>query len=218
MRALQTDSDDKGSTKRYIVTFIDDYSRFTWIAITSDKTGKTVLEQIIRYKVWAERYTGFSIKTLRTDGGGEYVHDHFNTYLFTMGIERQVTVAHTPQQNGVSERANRTIMEAARAMLHVASLPFSFCEFAVRTAVYLRNRSPTKALIGSTLRGMARRRARPVPPPSLGCRAYMHLDKTKRSKLQPRCDTGDIRRIRCRSQGMARVRPGQQQQEDARIT
>ena len=184
---IQTDSDGKESAKRYIITFIDDYSRFAWIAITSDKTGKTALEQFVRYKAWAERYTGFSIKTLRTDGGGEYIHDQFNTYLLTMGIERQVTVARTPQQNGVAERANRTIMEAARAMLHAAGLPLSFWEYAVMAAVYLRNRSPTKALTDATPYEAWR-----GDKPDLshlrvfGCRAYMHVDKTKRSKLQPR--------------------------------
>ena len=184
---IQTDTEDKESTKRYIITFIDDYSRFTWVAITSDKTGKTALNEFIRYKAWAERYTGFSVKTLRTDGGGEYIHDQFNTYLFTMGIERQVTVARTPQQNGVAERANRTIMEAARAMLHAAGLPLGFWEYAVTAAVYLRNRSPTKALTDATPYEAWR-----GDKPDLshlrvfGCRAYMHVDKTKRSKLQPR--------------------------------
>ena len=71
-------------------------------------------------------YTGFSLKTLHTDGGGEYVNDQFSTYLSIMGIERQVTVARTPQQNGVAERVNRTIMEAARSILHAAGLPMSF--------------------------------------------------------------------------------------------
>ena len=184
---VQTGSDDKDSSKRYVITFIDDYSRFSWIAIISDKTGRTALNQFIRYKVWAERYTGFSIKTLRTDGGGEYINDQFNTYLSIMGIERQVTVARTPQQNGVAERANRTIMEAARSMLHVAGLPMSFWEYAVLTAVYLRNRSPTKALTDATPYEAWR-----GDKPDLshlrvfGCRAYMHLDRTKRSKLQPR--------------------------------
>ena len=183
---FQTDSDGKESAKRYIITFIDDYSRFAWIAITSDKTGETALEQFVRYKAWAERYTGFSINTLRTDGGGEYIHDQFNRYLLTMGIERQVTVARTPQQNGVAERANRTIMEAARAMLHAAGLPLSFWEYAVMAAVYLRNRSPTKALTDATPYEAWR-----GDKPDLshlrvfGCRAYMHVDKTKRSKLQP---------------------------------
>ena len=181
---IQTDSDGKKSAKRYIITFIDDYSRFTWIAITSDKTGKTALEQFVRYKAWGERYTGFSVKTLRTDGGGEYIHDQFNTYLLTMGIERQVTVARTPQQNGVAERANRTIMEAARAMLRAAGLPLSFWEYAVMAAVYLRNRSPTKALTDATPYEAWRGDKSHLRV--FDCRAYMHVDKTKRSKLQPR--------------------------------
>ena len=182
---IQTGADD--NSKRYILTFIDDYSRFTWIAITSDKTGTTALNQFIRYKIWAERYTGFSIKTLRTDGGGEYINDQFSTYLSIVGIERQVTTARTPQQNGVAERANRTIMEAARSMLHAAGLPLTFWEYAVMTAVYLRNRSPTKALTDATPYEAWR-----GDKPDLshlrvfGCRAYMHLDKTKRNKIQPR--------------------------------
>jgi hypothetical protein len=184
---IQADSGNKDSGKRYIITFIDDYSRFMWVAITSDKTGSTALKQFVRYKMWAERYTGFEVKSLRTDGGGEYINDQFTTYLHTMGIERQVTVARTPQQNGVAERANRTIMEAARSMLHAAGLPLEFWEYAVLTAVYLRNRSPTRALTDATpyeaWRGdkpdLSHLRA-------FGCRAYMHLDSTRRSKLQPR--------------------------------
>ena len=79
-----------------------------------------------QYKAWAEKYTSFSIQTLRTDGGGEYINDAFTAYLSIMGIERQRTTAYTPQQNGVAERMNRTLMEATRSMLHAAGLPLSF--------------------------------------------------------------------------------------------
>ena len=175
------------SPKRYIITFIDDYSRFTWASITSSKDGGTVLSQFVRYKAWAERYTGFQVKALRTDGGGEYINDQFTTYLNIMGIQRQMSTARTPQQNGVAERANRTIMEAARSMLHAASLPLSFWEHAVMTAVYLRNRSPTKALTDATPYEAWRGEKPDLSHLRVfGCRAYMHLDKTKRSKLQPR--------------------------------
>ena len=178
---------DKSTPKRYLVTFIDDYSRFTWATITSNKKGDTLLSQFVRYKVWAERYTGFQVKTLRTDGGGEYINDQFSTYLSIMGIQRQMSAARTPQQNGVAERANRTIMEAARSMLHAAGLPLSFWEYAVLTAVYLRNRSPTKALTNATPYEAWRGEKPDLSHLRVfGCRAYMHLDKTKRSKLQPR--------------------------------
>ena len=168
--------------KWYILTFVDDYSRWLWIAIINDKSGKTVMSQFIKYKVWAERYTGFDITALRTDGGGEYVNDDFKTYLQTMGIERNITTAYTPQQNGVAERINRTIMEAARSMLHAANLPSSFWTYAVNAAVYLRNRSPTRALNNVTPYEAWR-----GEKPSLshlrvfGCRAFMYLHKKQRS-------------------------------------
>jgi transposase InsO family protein len=178
---------DKSTPKRYIVTFIDDYSRFTWVAITSNKSGDTLLNQFVRYKVWAERYTGFQVKALRTDGGGEYNNDRFTTYLTVMGIQREMSTARTPQQNGVAERANRTIMEAARSMLHASGLPYTFWEHAVMTAVYLRNRSPTKALTDATPYEAWRGEKPDLSHLRVfGCRAYMHLDKTKRNKLQPR--------------------------------
>ena len=182
-----TDADGKVGPKQYIITFIDDYSRFAWVGITADKTAETTLSTFVRYKVWAERYTGFKIQLLRTDGGGEYINDKFDTYLSIMGIERQRTTARTPQQNGVAERMNRTLCEAARAMLHAAGLPLAFWTHAVKTAAYLRNRSPTRALTNATpyeaWRGdkpdLSHLRA-------FGCRAYMHLDKTKRSKMEAR--------------------------------
>ena len=169
------------AVKRYVITFIDDYSRFTWAAIIADKSGDTALKQFTLYKAWAEKYTGFAIKALRTDGGGEYINDRFIAYLFTMGIERQVTVARTPQQNGVAERMNRTIMEAARAMLHGAGLPLSFWVYAVKTAVYLRNRSPTRALVDATPYEAWRGEKPDLSHlRTFGCRAFVWLDKTKR--------------------------------------
>jgi hypothetical protein len=136
--------------------------------------------------MWAEKYTGFDIKSLRTDGGGEYVNDQFSTFLRTMGIERQVTVARTPQQNGVAERMNRTILEAARQCCTRPTYHW-FWTYAVQAAVYLRNRSPTTALDNMTPYEAWR-----GEKPNLshlrvfGCRAHMHLDKTKRSKLDAR--------------------------------
>ena len=162
----------------YLVTFIDDYSRYVWTSVISDKTSATVLNAFKQYKVWAEKQTGFEVQTLRTDGGGEYISNQFNTYLTILGIQRQVTTAYTPQQNGVAERMNRMLLEATRAMLHAAGLPLTDWKYALRTAVYLRNRSPTSALDGITPY-----HAWQGDKPDLshlrtfGCRAYMHVNK-----------------------------------------
>ncbi|GBP05381.1 Retrovirus-related Pol polyprotein from transposon TNT 1-94 [Eumeta japonica] len=87
---------------------------------------------------------------LRSDNGREYNNKTFDLYLQEHGIVRQLTVAYTPQQNGVAERANRTLVEMSRAMLLHANLGKHLWAEAVSTAVYLRNRSPTKALLGKT--------------------------------------------------------------------
>ncbi|XP_070675623.1 uncharacterized protein [Malus domestica] len=89
---------------------------------------------------------GFKVKCLRSDKGGEFVSNEFDRFLETAGIQRQLYMAYTPQQNGVVERNNRTVVEMAKAMLHDKSMPYSLWAEAVHTAIYILNRSPTKAL------------------------------------------------------------------------
>ena len=94
--------------------------------------------------------TGERIKCLHSDNGGEYLSNEFSDYLKKKGIKRQLTVPRTPEQNGVAERANRTIQETARSMLCGAGLPDSFWAEAVLTTVILKNRSPTTAVKDKT--------------------------------------------------------------------
>ena len=82
---------------------------------------------------------------LRTDNGGEYMSMEFQAYLTSKGIEHQLTVPHSPQQYGVAERLNCTLMESARTMLSHSNLPNKFWAEAVATATCLRNRSTTSA-------------------------------------------------------------------------
>ena len=90
------------------------------------------------------------LKVLRTDNGGEYTSADFKKYLKKEGVRHELTVPKTPEQNGVAERMNRTLVEAVRSMLAEAKLPHCFWAEALSTAVYLRNRSPTKAVKGMT--------------------------------------------------------------------
>jgi transposase InsO family protein len=88
------------------------------------------------------------LKCLRLDNGGEYCSKEFDDYCSYHGIRREKTVPRTPQENGVSKRMNRTIMERARSMrLHVG-LPLHFWVDAVDTVVYLINRGPSSSLDG----------------------------------------------------------------------
>ena len=105
-----------------------------------------MFQKFKHYIAWAEKFTGKQVKILRSDNEGEYMSDEFQRFCSERGIQRQFTIARTPEQNGVSERMNRTIMEAARSMLCHSKMPQRFWAEAVNTAVYLRNQSPTAAL------------------------------------------------------------------------
>lgn len=87
------------------------------------------------------------IKVLRTDRGGEFLSHKFNTFCEENGIRRDLTTPYTPEQNGVAERKNRTVVEMARSLLKAKRLPNDFWAEAVTTAVYLLNISPTRAVL-----------------------------------------------------------------------
>ena len=91
----------------------------------------------------ATNVTGKRIKTLRCHNGGEYTSRVFDEYLKSKGIQSQFSVPRTSEQNGVSERMNRTIQEMARSMIHGAGLSDMYWAEVVLAAVIIRNRSPT---------------------------------------------------------------------------
>lgn len=134
------------SGTRYFVTFIDDFSRKTYIYFL--RTKDEVFDKFKEFKALVENETNNKIKIIRSDNGGEFINHAFQEYMKSCGIRHQTTVPHCSEQNGVAERANRTIMEKARCMLQEAGLSKKYWAEAVNTAVYLKNRSPTKAVMG----------------------------------------------------------------------
>ena len=98
-----------------------------------------------------EKQTGKNIRILRTDNGGEFESRHFEDFCKEARIKRQLTVPYNPQQNGVAERKNRTICEAAKAMMYDTNLPISLWVEATRTAVYIQNRCLYAILKDKTL-------------------------------------------------------------------
>jgi transposase InsO family protein len=105
----------------YYVTFIDDGTRKTLVYCIRQKSD--VFDTFKKWKALVENEIGKSLKCLRSDNGGEYCNKEFDDYFSYHGIRREKTVLRTPQENGVSERMNRTIMERARSMRLYASLP-----------------------------------------------------------------------------------------------
>ncbi|CAA9993488.1 unnamed protein product [Nesidiocoris tenuis] len=97
-----------------------------------------------------ETLTGKKIKFIQSDNGTEYCNKEFDRYLQAHGISRRLTIPHTPQQNGVAERENRSLVEMARCLMVQAKLPPSFWGEAIYTANYIRNRCPSKGIDGET--------------------------------------------------------------------
>lgn len=121
-------------------------STTTHISSPRCKAKSDVLDAFQKFIAMATAHFRSKIAKLRSDNGGEYINDEFIDFCEQAGIVMEHIVPYTPQQNGVAERMNRTIMERARAMLDDASFKRSKWSVAVLAVVYLINRSPTSAL------------------------------------------------------------------------
>ena len=129
---------------RYFITFTNDYSRSCKVYFLKKKSE--AFEKFKEFKAAAEQECGRKVKALRADRGGEYLSKEFKCYLKEHVIRSEFIAAYSPQQNGVAERMNRTLVEAARSMLSHACLSNAYWAEGVATAAYLRNRMVTTAL------------------------------------------------------------------------
>ncbi|KAI0503927.1 hypothetical protein KFK09_014873 [Dendrobium nobile] len=99
----------------YFLSFTDDYSRKIWVYFLKEKSQ--VFEYLKIFKALVEKESGHFIKVLRSNRGGEYISYEMQIYLKENVIRHQLTTRYTPQQNGVIERLNKTIMGFARSTL-----------------------------------------------------------------------------------------------------
>lgn len=129
---------------KYFLLLVDDASRMAFVYFLKEKNQ--VLMFFKEFQNMVEKQTGNRIKNLRTDNGGEFCSQQMEDYLKSKGIIHQKTNPYTPEQNGLCERFNRTVVERARCLLFEAELNKSFWAEAVNTAVYLKNRSPASGL------------------------------------------------------------------------
>ncbi|GJV25651.1 putative ribonuclease H-like domain-containing protein [Tanacetum coccineum] len=116
--------------KMYCLVVTDDYSRFSWVFFlaTKDETSGILKSFITR----VENLIDQKVKVIRCDNGTEFKNKDMNQFCERKGIKREFSVARTPQQNGVAERKNRTLIEAARTMLADSKLPTTFWAEAVK--------------------------------------------------------------------------------------
>ena len=133
---------------RYFVIFKDDYSCFSFIEFMKEKSE--VMDHFKNFAARMKTLTGQPVVTLRSDNGGEFMSLEFSAWLQEHGIKHETSIARTPEQNGVSERENRTVVESARSMLLTSRLPKNMWAEAVGCAIYLLNQVPCRATPDAT--------------------------------------------------------------------
>ncbi|GJU44752.1 retrovirus-related pol polyprotein from transposon TNT 1-94 [Tanacetum coccineum] len=125
--------------KKYILVIVDDYSRFTWVKFlrSKDETLEIVIKLLKKIQVLLNAI----VHNIRTDNGTEFVNQTLQAYYDDVRISHQTSVGHTPQQNSVVKRQNRTLVEVARTMLIFSKAPLFLWAEAVATACYTQNSS-----------------------------------------------------------------------------
>jgi transposase InsO family protein len=166
---------------KYFLLFVDDASRMSFVYFLKEKNQ--ALQRFKEFRGMVENQTESKIKTLRTDNGGEFCSQQMESYLKAAGITHQKTNPYTPEQNGLCERFNRTIVERAKCLLFEAELDKSFWAEAVNTAVYLKNRSPASGLGQMTpFERWSGRKPDVSHVRVFGSPAMVHIPKNKRQK------------------------------------
>ena len=133
---------------KYFLLLVDDCTRMLWVSLLKQKLQ--TFKVFKSFKAQAEREKELKLICLRTDNGGEFTSKEFISFCIAHEIQRHFSTPYTPQQNGVVERNNRTILDMTHAMLKNKNLPKVFWGEVVSTAIYLLNRAPTKSLEGKT--------------------------------------------------------------------
>ena len=190
---------DETSTKYYLSTITDVYSRHLEILIIDSKEQAS--DHCISYLHASRISTRNDMRHFHTDGGTEY--NRFEKVATSRGTKVTRTPIHTPQRNGIAERKNRTIMEMARALLYHANLPVeNYWRYAVETAVVIHNRC---TIFNEHCKTMHELFTGHAPDLSFmrvfGCDAYVRVVDPK-TKLAPRSEKGiflgyDVKREHC---------------------
>nr|GFB91600.1 retrovirus-related Pol polyprotein from transposon TNT 1-94 [Tanacetum cinerariifolium] len=171
--------------KRYVLVVVDDYSRYKWVFFLHSKDE--AFELIISFIKKTQVNLQLQVQRVRTDNGTEFK----NKTLDEVGITQQFSAARTPQQNGVVERRNRTLVEAARTMLTFANLPSFLWAEAIAIACFTQNRSIIHKRVDKTPYELMNKRKPNIKFFCVfGCRCYLLNDYEDVGKLKTKGDIG----------------------------
>jgi hypothetical protein len=174
---------------KYGLVIVDDFSRYTWVYFLQDKSeAQRVIKKFIRR---AQNELELKIKNIRSDNGSEFWNLNVEEYFDEEGIKHELSAPYTPQQNGIVERKNRTLIEMARTMLDEYKTPDSFWAEAIDTACHAVNRLYLQKYLGKTpYEILTRNKPKVHYFRVFGCKFYIFNKKTKSSKFAPKADEG----------------------------
>ena len=175
--------------EKYTLVIVDEYSRYTWVYFLTKKSQAA--ETIMSFVRNIENQNDTKVKQIRTDNGTEFKNYDLESFCDEKGIAQNFSSPYTPEQNGVAERRNRTLIEAARTMLSGSSLSKHFWTEAVKTACYTQNRSIIVKRHSKTPYELFKGR---IPDISyfhvFGCPVFIHNHKDHLGKFDAKADDG----------------------------
>ncbi|KAJ9555546.1 hypothetical protein OSB04_010160 [Centaurea solstitialis] len=175
--------------KKYTLVIVDEYSRYTWVFFLRAKSDAP--EEIILFVRKMERLNNLAVRSIRSDHGTEFKNSTLESFFEQKGISQNFSSVRTPQQNGVAERRNRTLIEAARSMLSEANLATQFWAEAVNTACYTQNRSLIVKRFRRTAYELFRNRKPSIEHLHIfGCVCYILNNKDSLGKFDSKSDDG----------------------------
>ncbi|KAJ9544458.1 hypothetical protein OSB04_024165 [Centaurea solstitialis] len=186
---------------KYFVTFVDDYSRTTWLYFMKNRSE--VFTHFCSLNAEIKTQFKVSIQTLRSDNAKEYFSQTFQSYMLQNGILHESSCVDTPAQNGVAERKNRHLLEVARALLFHMTVRKPFWADAVATACFLINRMPSVVLDGQSPFSVLfpTKPLFPIDPKIFGSTCFVRDTRPHITKLDPKS-------LKCVFLGYSRLQKG----------
>jgi hypothetical protein len=170
---------------KYYVTFIDDFTRITFVYLLKFK--HEVFKCFEDFHKLVTNHFSSKICILRSDNGTEYTSNIMTKYLSDQGIMHQTSCVGTPQQNGIAERKNRDLLEKTRALMLQTNVPKRFWSQAIQTAAYIINRLPSSVLNSKSPFEVLRGRKIDINHLRIfGCTCFVHVQSKDRDKFDPR--------------------------------
>ncbi|KAJ9561365.1 hypothetical protein OSB04_006525 [Centaurea solstitialis] len=177
--------------KKYMLVLVDEFSRFTWLEFLRAKSDVT--DRIISFIKRIQILLGRKVKKLRSDNGTEFQNTKLQSFLEDVGISHNFSAVRTPQQNGVVERNNRTLVEAARPMMAHSGVPQSFWAEAVSTTCIKQNRTLIVKRTGKTAYEMIEKHKPNIDYFRVfGCKCYVLNDREDLGKFGPKSDDSNV--------------------------